>query len=542
MTYVSRILVLLIVGLFMVSASASADDRLTVSGSLDNRFFLISNFSGFDDNFTSAQINNYDLDGSKEIEPQAGDADDLQLGVSRLVFTFNVEAVENTRLVFTTITDQFWGNSDFTANDFQFGPYSDVAIRLNVLYAEGLIPGTAALMRIGAMGPGATRLKSACILHCIVAPGVTLTAPLSDTMNSHFWYSRISDSGWDDTVENAGDDWAAGLRIELSQLEGLEVDLIAAYQLVDCMSDSGIFGDCDIQTIRMRTAASDDGTSLLAGSTLLEEDRYWVGVDAQYQYGDFTFSPTLLLHFGSTTLMNGGESDISSFLLDVTAGYQVGRFGWQARVAYSPGNPASDDLGDGSTLNAWQFVGAYNGQPSVAWFSLWGSDGALFTNIYPNMFDYCGGRSIRCSLTFDQFGLMHVAVRGDYTVNERTTLTGALGIFSAAEEVGRPARLGPRMVEKKASVEHDAEVDGDHKRTPATMVPNNPTFNYTGQDTHLATEIDVWLTHQVYSNTTLELWAAYAMNGDALNLMMEDGSISEAQDTVGGGIRVNYSF
>ena len=135
-----------------MGASASADPRLTVSGSLDNRFFLISNFSGFDDNFTSAQINNYDLDGSKGIEPQAGDADDLHLGVSRLVFTFNVEAVENTKLVFTTLTDQFWGNTAFSGddatgsgNEFQFGPYNEDAIRLNVLYVEGLIPGTAAL-------------------------------------------------------------------------------------------------------------------------------------------------------------------------------------------------------------------------------------------------------------------------------------------------------------------------------------------------------------------------------------------------------------
>ena len=32
MTYVSRILVLLIVGLFMMSASASADDRLKLLG------------------------------------------------------------------------------------------------------------------------------------------------------------------------------------------------------------------------------------------------------------------------------------------------------------------------------------------------------------------------------------------------------------------------------------------------------------------------------------------------------------------------------
>lgn len=510
MTYVSRILVLLLVGLFVATA-ASADDRLTVSGSFDNRFYVINNLSGFDDNYTSLDLGDYG---------QGGDQDDLQLGISRLVFTFNVEAFENSRLVFTTLTDTTWGNSDFWGTPFDYGPYEANAIRLNVLYVEGLIPGTATLMRVGAVPPNGMRLKSACMLHCIVAAGVTLTTPLSDASNVHLWYSRISDDGWDGTQASTGADWAAGLRVELSPIEGLDLDVIAAYQLVDCQDSlGGIFSDCDTQTIRMRTTASDDGNGgLLEGSTMLEENRYWVGVDTRYQYGDFTISPTLLVHFGNTTLMNGGESDIASYLLDVTAAYQMGRFGWQARLAYSPGNPASDDLGDGSTLNAWQFVGAYNGQPSVAWFSLWGSDGALITNIYPNMFDYCGGRSIRCSLTFDQFGLMHVAVRGDYTINEKTTLTGALGIFSTAEEVGRPARLGPIS-------------DTD-----------NPTFNYTGQDTHLATEVDVWLTHQVYSNTNMELWAAYAMNGDALNLQMEDGSISEAQDTVGAGVRVNYSF
>ena len=58
-------------------------------------------------------------------------------------------------------------------------------------------------------------------MHCIVAPGFTLTAPLSDTMNFHLWYSRISDGGWDGAYQksdvDAGDDWAAGLRVELSQ-------------------------------------------------------------------------------------------------------------------------------------------------------------------------------------------------------------------------------------------------------------------------------------------------------------------------------------
>ena len=56
MTYVSRILVLLLVGLFMMSASASADDRLTVSGGMDLRFLLLENYSHYDRHYTDAVL------------------------------------------------------------------------------------------------------------------------------------------------------------------------------------------------------------------------------------------------------------------------------------------------------------------------------------------------------------------------------------------------------------------------------------------------------------------------------------------------------
>ena len=110
------------------------------------------------------------------------------------------------------------------------------------------------------------------------------------------------------------------------------------------------------------------------------------------------------------------------------------------------------------------------------------------------------------------------AARAEYTLNARTTLTGSLGIINAAEDVGRPARLGPISDTEK------------------------PDYNYTGQDTHLATEVDVEVVYAVNPVTDLTLWAAYSMNGDALNLMQENGTVAESQDTVGGGIRLLYSF
>ena len=214
--------------------------------------------------------------------------------------------------------------------------------------------------------------------------------------------------------------------------------------------------------------------------------------------------------------MGGGESDIASFLLDVEAAYQVNdSLMLKGRIAYTPGDPASDDLGDGSTLNSWQIVGTYVAQPSLSWFSLWGYRNII---IYPLLFDYSQGRTINARMSFDQFGLMVVAGRAEYEVNKKTTLTGSLGFISAAEEVGRPARLGM-----------DRSV--------------NPTFNYTGQDTHIATEFDVELVYAVNPVTKLKLWAAYALTGDAMNLQMEEGgAIADAADTLGGGANLIYSF
>ena len=58
---------------------------------------------------------------------------------------------------------------------------------------------------------------------------------------------------------------------------------------------------------------------------------------------------------------------------------------------------------------------------------------------------------------------------------------------------------------------------------------------------NLATEVDAWLHYQLYSNTTVSLFVAYAMTGDALDLVM-DGMVYESQDIFGAGGRLVYSF
>jgi hypothetical protein len=474
-----------------------------------------SNHSAFDDNFTSLV-----LDHPHATNMQAGDEDDMLLGISRLVFTFNTTAFENTEVVWTIFADQYWGEGGAAGrNAWRPDNYNEDGLRLHGnLYVDLLIPNTAAILRVGAFSANAQRLKG-CMIHCVDTMGASVTAPLSDMVNTYTWYSIWADN-WDGVAgigaDGATDDetWAFGTRVEFTPMDGLDVDLIYAYQRLGC-SDPRV-GGCSVRTLQLRNPAQVGGDELGSTSLVANEDRNWIGLDVRYQYGSFTFAPTVILHFGSTELMNGGESDISSFLLDIEATYQASpALLLKGRVGYSPGDAASEDLGDGSTLNSYQILGTYVLQPSLSWFSLWGYNNII---VYPFTFDYATGRSISARMSFDQFGLMVAAARAEYTINSKTLLTGSLGVISAAEEVGRPARFGS-----------DRSV--------------NPSFNYTGQDTHIATELDVELVYDVNPATQLKLWAAYAVNGDAMNLQMEEGGpVADAADTVGGGATLTYSF
>lgn len=500
MTYVTRTLVLLIVGLFVMSASASADDRLTISGSMKNHVFGSSNFSGFDKNFTS-----HTLDGA----PQAGDQDDFVIGSSRIWVNFTVEALENTKFYFSTLTDQFWGaraETDLYGDGSTWYPdsYNNNAIRFKAAYVDVLIPGTAATLRTGGIDSTAQRLKG-CTFYCLDTPGISLTAPFSDMVNTYTWYAQWSDE-WDNAgvVGADGESWAGGTRIEFSPMEGLELDLIYVYQRLDCPNGGGL--SCIYTALQLRRGEG--------SSTVALENRNWAGIDMRYQYGDFTLAPTLIFHFGNTELVGGGESDISSFLIDIEGSYQVGPLTLKGRVAFSPGDEASDNLGDGSTLNSWQAMVWYS-QPSLSWFMLWAP---RQLEIYPSIYDYSSARSLDTRMSFDQFGAMIVAARADYALNERTTLSATLGMINAAEDVGRPARLGPIS-------------DTD-----------NPDYNYTGSDTHIATEFNAEVAYVLNPVTTVRLWAAYSMNGAALDLTTESGTIAESEDTVGAGASLTYSF
>jgi hypothetical protein len=140
------------------------------------------------------------------------------------------------------------------------------------------------------------------------------------------------------------------------------------------------------------------------------------------------------------------------------------------------------------------------------------------------MFTLNDSRSIRSNLSFDQFGLLHGAIRADFKAHQKIVVTGALGFFATTEDVAPPS-VG---------------------RTQA----NNANRNYTGEDTYLGTELDVWLRYALFKGVDVDVYFAHVFAGDALDLCAAGTGVgtgvacvrSSAQDITAAGTRLLYRF
>ena len=509
MTYVSRILVLLLAGLFMMSASASADDRLTVSGNMDFRFLMLENYSHSDGHYTDAII------GSPTVAGQRGDEDSLTWMHQRFNFRISVEAFENTKVVTQSHVDQQWGMQTYNIG---VGAYTGSFV-VEGYWIEGLIPGTAAKFELGVpyFAAESGGWAAANKIFNTAAPGATLSTPLSDRISTYTWFSWIGQdldgyapgasfdddgnrndrsSGYVGGGGGHGDDWALGTRATISIADGLEADLIYAYHFTECGA---------AQRAAQETPMGCD-TGALYGSgnnTAYEENRHWIGSTLRYDYGDFSFSPTLIMYVASDEL----AGDTESLLLDVRADYSIGPLALSGRVVYTPGSGV-DANGMQKTDRDYDVIGVWGIPHATQWFSLFGnsSGSPTFNDLGPLLLR----DGVQGNIRHEGFGLVHVAGKAEYTLNPQTTIGTAVGVFNTAEETAGMPRTAL----------------GD--------------ATYAG-GSNLATEIDAFLHYNLYSNTTISLFVAYAMMGDALDLVM-DGMLYESQDAFGAGGRLVYSF
>lgn len=503
-----------------MSASASADDRLTVSGGMDLRFLFLENYSQYDRHYTDAYLPTYSKPGyeldaetgeirekeEKRTTPavagQRGDEDSISWVHQRFNFRITIEAFENTKLVTQMFSDKQWGVEPARIQSAGGSPF------VEAYWIEGLIPGTAAKFELGnpyfaaeSGGWGAANK-----IFQTAAPGATLSAPLSDTINTYTWFAWTGQD-FDGYLKGGnGDDWALGTRATFTLAEGLETDLIYAYQFADCGEETKAEG-------KLCTERAHYGFGI---PTLSEENRHWVGSTVRYQYADFSFSPTVILYFAD----DEQQGDTESMLLDVRADYNVGPLSLSGRVVYTPGSDLNSD-GTMRTNRDYDVIGVWGIPLATQWFSLFGntSGSPTFNDLGPLLL----GGSAQANIRHESFGLMHVAAKAEYTLTPQTSIGAAVGVFNTAEDtMGNPSSASGQFTKGTSPNFADLGV------------------TYAG-GSHLATEVDAWLHYKLYPNTTISFFVAYAMTGDALDLV-HMGQTYESQDVMGAGSRFIYTY
>jgi hypothetical protein len=464
--------------------------RLTTRGFIDNHVRYADNLTG--DDLTD-------------------DSDDEWRARTRARLFFNIAATDFSKAVIGFEIDQVWGElAGSSTAGFDFGT-DNIAVEVKWAYVDINLPNTPISLRAGGLPLKADLLKGSCFLLCMDVGGVEVEVAFSPQFVASIYFANtLEDDSLDASdldPDRLGDDYFGGITLITELFQGLEANLLFAFQHI---------GGPDFEN----TAPATGSTSRLTSLGQTKEDRFWIGIEAEWKLANLIISPTVIYGGGQREFASGGDIDLSTVMVDVRAAYILGPLTFTGRFGYVPGNESDDDLGaGGDDIHFWQHIAVDTVSRNVEWFEILG-----FNHDTTSTPMFGGGndsRSLRSNGGFDQFGLIHGAVRVDYKATPQATLTAVLGFFSAAEKVGPPSA-------------------GRGQTT-------TDTFNYTNDDKYLGTELDVWLRYTLFKGTDVDVYFAYAFIGDALDLCAPGTSGTtcnkqNAEDIVTIGTRLIYRF
>ena len=328
--------------------------------------------------------------------------------------------------------------------------------------------------------------------------------------------------------QSRNDNWALIASFEMSPFKGLDIKPMYSYfeaigqtsqaarqgrgGVVVASSISGVTGgqaNSPFNPIGAAAgvgaagAASNDG----AGTNTLET-RHTIGVDARFTAGPFSLQPTVLYQFGhQEKWLLGGQSapygavgtkaraDISAWLVDVRAGFNVGPLSLGGLVAWTSGDPAKS--------NPYRHIGYFTPlDTDTGYLADWG------TQIMSLGIDYYQG-----SLSLGQNGLSEGVAIG-YDKYGRI-VTGAKASYALTPALTAGAGLTLTWTDK--SVDTDGFLVANGGIQPQFFCRNNPTQNCRpeGDSRFLGTEANVALTYRFAPGLALDVAGGWLFAGPA---------------------------
>jgi hypothetical protein len=327
-----------------------------------------------------------------------------------------------------------------------------------------------------------------------------------------------------------GDDYAILFSVEVSPIKGVELKPIYAFTAIENTANPAnpfAYGP--------RTGKGGVADSLAFFPVGTNEYRHTVGLDGRIKFGAFSIEPTVFYQFGTRDIAPFGdaatfgirEQDLSAWFVDLRAGWQAGPLTLDALGMYSTGNKAREDLQSGRPdVNYYQPVDT-NAVYGVDWGAITAITYEYISQLYYGQTGLCPA----CSIGYDKYGRIQVALRGKYAVTPDFVLRGLVTALWTAEDVDTNSNVGGDGI--------NAALNGGglYQVTPGSG----------GDARYLGTEVNFGFEWGFAPNIRLLALYAHLFAGEALNVAGSVGTVTgtsarDAKDIDMGSLTLRFTF
>jgi hypothetical protein len=370
----------------------------------------------------------------------------------------------------TGVATQFGTDGGFDLNTDSRG-----IIEIKWLYVEfpaPLIP-VPTVVRLGAQPFGGAATYKLATYANGDFPGVNIVSTITPNVKLLATYVQVEENlvgtqtrGASPAVgvaatQNRGDDFSYILAAEVTPFKGLDIKpMFSMFYAQGTTSSSARKGRGGINTTtafsnpdvagstNCGSQTGGPGTTCSHGG--LNEYRYTAGLDARLRMGPFSFDPSVLYQFGNravqasgaatSTLVNSGVpidgkryyADISAWLIDLRAGYQLGPLLIEGLGVYSTGNKSRNTTLD--TVNFFQPLDL-----DTSYLADWGPQLTALGLDYLNAMDEAGARVAfpGDAIGWDKYGRAQIGIKATYAVTPALSAMAGVNWHWTAEAVDK---------------------------------------------------------------------------------------------------------
>jgi hypothetical protein len=495
--------------------------KVTITGFIDNLGTYTRNMSIYDLDYNRANdINSYGR--------TRGRFDVIgEIGKAKAVFGIEIDAYYGqTGSADNNIQGNATSAGSGASGGFDLNTDVRTIIEVKWLYTEFPLPiPLTNAMRLGAQPFGTAATDKLALYANGDFPGVYWGLDLAPGAKLNLTYVQVEEAltGARDGFVR-GEDWAIIASFGFSPFKGLDIKpMYSFFQAKGPTSGSA----------RQGRGGVDTGTSFARlGVT---ENRHTVGLDARFTAGPITVQPSVLYQFGNreniiTNAAYGAvgtvaDADISAWLLDLRAGFNVGPLSLGAMGMFTTGQKAEK--------NPFKKVKFY--QPldtDTSYAADWGTQiFSLGIDYFNILYSGAGGLNPGVAIGYDKYGRMGGGLKVAYAVTPAFTVGTGVAAFWTHEKV-----------------DNDSSLSAASGLTPLAGTAAK------GDSRYLGTELNLSATYRFAPGIAFDVAGGYLFSGKALSHATTVGCCNGAQGVSGRGdkdglddvligtARVRYSF